>query len=82
MGQNLPTLNLPTNTGLSLLSFGFIPPLTYQGDNEALQPIKLTTLPYFLYIDGIYPSPVRDKKSKPLVYCYTTFVWGSDYIIV
>ena len=36
MGQNLPTLNLPTNTGLSFSFLGFIPPLIYQGDKEAL----------------------------------------------
>ena len=45
-------------------------------------PIRLITLPYFLYIEGIYPVPVKDKKSKLLVYRYTTFVWSSDYIIV
>ena len=44
MGQNLPTLNLPTNTGSSFSSLGFIPPLIYQGDKEALHTNKLLTI--------------------------------------
>ena len=43
MGQNLPKLNLPSNIGTSFSSAGCIPPLSYQGDNEALHVMLLLT---------------------------------------
>ena len=56
-------LNLPTNTGLSSSSAGFMPPLSYQGDKNARQPMGDTTLLYFLYIEATYPSPVKESQS-------------------
>ena len=50
-------MNLPTKTGVSFSSAGFIPPLSNQGDKNALHPIGDTTLPYFWYIEATYPSP-------------------------
>ena len=60
-------LNLPTNTGLSDSSAGCIPPFSYQGDKNALHPIGETTLPYFLYMEATYPSPVSDNQSGYIV---------------
>ena len=41
-------LNLPTKIGSSLSSAGFIPPLSNQGDKNALHPIGEITFLYFL----------------------------------
>ena len=58
---------IPTYTGLSLSSAGFMPPFSYHGDKKARHPIGDTTLLYFLYIPATYPSPVRDSQSGYIV---------------
>ena len=60
-------LNLPTNTGTSLSSAGYIPPLSYQGLKNARHPIGLITFPYCLYILEIYPFPDMDSQSGYIV---------------
>ena len=73
-----PRLNLPTKIGLSCSCAGSIPPRSYQGLKKARHPIGLTTLPYFLYISGTYPSPVNDSQSGYIVFAEHFIPSGTD----